>query len=69
MNSNIVQIQPKQTRDTYRKHSIVLTFIPSTHEWEWKVEHVQRFWVKGKAKTHGAAVREAHRAIDKLEEP
>ena len=68
MSDNVVSITPKTSHTTYRKHNIVLTFIPATREWEWRVEHIQRYWVKGVAKTHGAAVREAHRAIDKLEE-
>lgn len=63
---NVVQIPPKSRNVTYRKHKIVVTYVPDTGQWEWNITHTRMLEFKHRAATFDKAVKEAKARIDQL---
>lgn len=64
---NIVPIEPKRSVETYRRHKIVVTFIPDKKEWKWSFKHTQTNSFSNTANTYAMAFLDARRLIDQLE--
>lgn len=61
-----LNIPPKQVRETYRKQQIVVTYVPATGEWAWKVEFTAKLTFDGEAKTQHGALNKAREQVNKL---
>ena len=66
--SNVTQlhVEPKTVRETYRRHSITVTFLPATAHWQWEIEFTARLQFDGEEKSEKRAMDKARRQIDKL---
>jgi len=68
-NIHPITVAPKQRTESYRKHSITLTYITETKEWQWETEHSHTVRFRGRGRTMTLALNEAKRTIDKVEMP
>lgn len=66
MNQNILQIPPKQRTVAYKRHKIVVRYVPDTEEWEWSFDHVRTMSFDGRAKTFDKAIQLAKKRVDTL---
>lgn len=64
--SNVVSIPPKSRTVTYRKHKIIVTYVPNTGEWEWAVTHTRTLEFNSRAKDFNRAIKDAKKRIDTL---
>ena len=59
-------IPPKSMREMYKKHQIVVTYLPQTNEWQWEVEFTTRMTFNGEEKTVIKAIEKARKRVDQL---
>lgn len=57
-------VKPKTFRRVYKRHPLVITFVPATKKWHWEIEIVQTTRIGGDADTQIKAVRAAEKRID-----
>ncbi len=61
---NVITIKPKQMQRSYKRSKYVVTFIPATKKWKWKVETTQTLVYEEEADTQVKAFRAAEKFID-----
>ncbi len=62
--TNIIPLGNKEVTDTYRKHSITITYKPNSNEWAWSFVHTRSIPFNGTCATLANAKRAAHRRVD-----
>ena len=68
MTDNVVNIEPKKTTLMYKRHRIVVQYIPDHATWQWSFVHTKTVPFSNVASTQTKAIAEAKKLIDKLEE-
>lgn len=61
-------VPPKSIQETYRKHPITITFIPTTQQWRWSIKRTTTVMHEGYAGDINAARKDAHKLVDKMED-
>ena len=63
---NVIHIEPKREKVSHRQQTIILTYVPDTHTWKWRVEFVvrQKLLFDGVGKRRQDALRLAKKQID-----
>lgn len=62
------QVKPKTLKRQYKRHNIVVTYVPSTKMWKWSVTVVNEMTFTDTAPTQVAAFKAAEKMIDTLPE-
>ncbi len=63
------EVKPKTLKRQYKRHNIVVTFVPSTKQWKWSVTVVNEMTYTDIAPTQVAAFKAAEKMIDSLLPP
>ena len=66
--SNVVPItvRPNSEKEQYRRHQIVVTFVPATGKWRWEIDFTVTCLVSGEGISRNDAFRRARARLDKL---
>ena len=57
-------VAPKTFKRVYKRHPLVVTYVPATKKWKWEIVVVQETRIGGEADTQIKAVRAAEKRID-----
>lgn len=57
-------VKPKTFRRVYKRHPLVVTYVPASKKWCWEIVIVQETRIGGEADTQIKAVRAAEKRID-----
>ena len=64
---NVVQIEPKKTTLVYRRHRIIVQYIPDHATWKWSFTYTKTVPFSNVASSQTRAIADAKELIDKLE--
>lgn len=65
--NNVVNIEPKKQTVTYKRHRIVVQYLPDRAEWLWSFTYTKATPFSNTATSYTRALEDAKKLIDKLE--